>query len=61
MMSQDQKREMIEAIHPRYLKAITRGKEQTLDEFIVELKSPCNKLRAFKNHFKNNAWLPYSN
>jgi len=36
MMSQDQKREMVEVIRPRYLKANARGKEQTLDEFICE-------------------------
>ncbi len=35
MMSQRSKREMIEAIHPRYLKANKAGKEQILDEFIA--------------------------
>jgi hypothetical protein len=34
-MSQCSKREMIEAIHPRYLKANKAGKEQILDEFIA--------------------------
>jgi hypothetical protein len=35
MMSQRSKREMIEAIRPRYLKANKTGKEQILDEFIA--------------------------
>jgi hypothetical protein len=35
MMSQRSKREMIEAIRPRYLKANKVGKEQILDEFIA--------------------------
>jgi hypothetical protein len=35
MMSQRSKREMIEAIQPRYLKANKAGKEQILDEFIA--------------------------
>jgi hypothetical protein len=35
MMSQRSKREMIEAIHPRYLKANKAGKEQILNEFIA--------------------------
>jgi hypothetical protein len=35
MMSQGSKREMIEAIHPRYLKANKAGKEQILNEFIA--------------------------
>jgi IS30 family transposase len=35
MMSQRSKREMIEAIHPRYLKANRAGKTQILDEFIA--------------------------
>ena len=35
MMSQRSKREMIEAIHPRYLKANRAGKIQILDEFIA--------------------------
>ena len=35
MMSQRSKREMIEAIHPRYLKANRAGKEQILDEFVA--------------------------
>ncbi len=35
MISQHSKREMIEAIHPRYLKANKAGKEQILDEFIA--------------------------
>lgn len=35
MMSQRSKREMIEAIRPRYLKASKTGKEQILDEFIA--------------------------
>lgn len=35
MMSQHSKREMIEAIRPRYLKANKAGKEQILDEFIA--------------------------
>jgi len=35
MMSQRSKREMIEAIRPRYLKANKAGKEQILDEFIA--------------------------
>jgi len=34
-MSQRSKREMIEAIHPRYLKANKAGKEQILNEFIA--------------------------
>ena len=34
-MSQRSKREMIEAIRPRYLKANKAGKEQILDEFIA--------------------------
>jgi hypothetical protein len=34
-MSQRSKREMIEAIHPRYLKANKAGKERILDEFIA--------------------------
>lgn len=35
MMSQRSKREMIEAIRPRYLKANRTGKEQILDEFVA--------------------------
>ena len=35
MMSQRSKREMIEAIRPRYLKASKAGKEQILDEFVA--------------------------
>jgi hypothetical protein len=35
MMSQRSKREMIEAIRPRYLKANKAGKVQILDEFIA--------------------------
>jgi hypothetical protein len=35
MMSQRSKRELIETIHPRYLKANKAGKEQILDEFIA--------------------------
>jgi hypothetical protein len=35
MMSQRSKREMIEAIRPRYLKASRAGKEQILDEFVA--------------------------
>jgi hypothetical protein len=35
MMSQRSKREMIEAIRPRYLRADKTGKEQILDEFIA--------------------------
>ncbi len=35
MMSQRSKREMIEAIRPRYMKANKAGKEQILDEFIA--------------------------
>jgi hypothetical protein len=35
MMSQRSKRELIEAIHPRYLKADRIGKEQILDEFVA--------------------------
>ena len=35
MMSQRSKREMIEAIRPRYLKANRAGKKQILDEFIA--------------------------
>ena len=35
MMSQRSKREMIEAIQPRYMKANKAGKEQILDEFIA--------------------------
>lgn len=35
MMSQRSKREMIEAIRPRYLKANKTGKEQILNEFIA--------------------------
>ena len=35
MMSQRSKREMIEAIRPRYLKANKAGKAQTLNEFIA--------------------------
>ena len=35
MMSQRSKREMIEAVRPRYLKATKAGKEQILDEFIA--------------------------
>ena len=35
MMSQRSKREMIEAIRPRYLKANKVGKEQILDEFVA--------------------------
>jgi hypothetical protein len=35
MMSQRSKREMIEVIRPRYLKANKAGKEQILDEFIA--------------------------
>jgi hypothetical protein len=35
MMSQGSKREMVEAIHPRYLKADKQGKEQILDEFVA--------------------------
>ena len=35
MMSQRSKREMIEAIRPRYLKANRAGKEQILDEFMA--------------------------
>lgn len=35
MMSQRSKREMIEAIRPRYLKANKAGKERMLDEFIA--------------------------
>ncbi len=34
-MSQRSKREMIEAIHPRYLRANKAGKERILDEFIA--------------------------
>ncbi len=34
-MSQRSKREMIEAIHPRYLRANKAGKEQILNEFIA--------------------------
>jgi len=35
MMSQHSKREMVEAIHPRYLKANKAGKGHILDEFIA--------------------------
>ena len=35
MMSQSSKREMIEAIRPRYLKASRAGKKQILDEFVA--------------------------
>jgi len=35
MMSQRSKREMIESIRPRYLKASRSGKQQILDEFIA--------------------------
>ncbi len=35
MMSQRSKREMIEAVRPRYLKATKAGKKQILDEFIA--------------------------
>ncbi|MFZ3080708.1 MAG: RHS repeat domain-containing protein [Bellilinea sp.] len=35
MMSQPSKREMIEAIRPRYLKANKGGKQQILDELIA--------------------------
>lgn len=35
MMSQRSKREMVETIHPRYLKANKAGKGQILDEFIA--------------------------
>lgn len=35
MMSQQSKREMIEAISPRYLKANKADKEQILDEFVA--------------------------
>ncbi|HOS44854.1 MAG TPA: ISNCY family transposase [Paludibacter sp.] len=35
MMSQRSKREMIETIRPRYLKASKAGKEQILDEFVA--------------------------
>ncbi len=35
MMSQRSKREMIETIRPRYLKARKARKEQILDEFIA--------------------------
>ena len=35
MMSQGSKREMIETIHPRYLRANKAGKAQILDEFIA--------------------------
>jgi len=35
MMSQRSKRELVEAIHPRYLKADRIGKEQILDEFVA--------------------------
>jgi hypothetical protein len=35
MMSQRSKREIIEAIRPRYLKANKAGKQQILDEFIA--------------------------
>ena len=35
MMSQRSKREMIETIQPRYLKANKAGKEQILDEFVA--------------------------
>ena len=35
MMSQRSKREIIEAIHPRYLKANKGGKQQILDDFIA--------------------------
>ena len=35
MMSQRSKREMIEAIRPRYLKADKAEKEQILDEFVA--------------------------
>jgi len=35
MMSQHSKREMIEAIRPRYLKANRSGKELNLDEYIA--------------------------
>lgn len=35
MMSQGSKREMIESIRPRYLKANKAGKQQILDEFIA--------------------------
>jgi hypothetical protein len=35
MMSQKSKRELIEAIHPRYLKANKKGKERILDEFVA--------------------------
>jgi len=34
-VSQGSKREMIEAVRPRYLKANRAGKEQILDEFIA--------------------------
>jgi hypothetical protein len=34
MMSQRSKREMISAIHPRYIKANKAGKKQILDEFV---------------------------
>jgi hypothetical protein len=35
MMSQHSKRELVEAIRPRYLKANRAGKEQILDEFVA--------------------------
>jgi len=35
MMSQRSKREMIESIHPRYLKANKAEKQHILDEFIA--------------------------
>ena len=35
MMSQRSKRELVEAIHPRYLKTDRNGKEQILDEFVA--------------------------
>lgn len=35
MMSQRSKRELVEAIHPRYLKADRIGKDQILDEFLA--------------------------
>ena len=35
MMSQRSKREMIEAVRPRYLEANKAGKQQILDEFIA--------------------------
>jgi len=35
MMSQRSKREMVEAIRPRYMKANKTGKEQILDELVA--------------------------